>query len=274
MTEMYAASREALDEGRSALRAELSSEADAATAEQVGRDLLNVVDVLSSERNLRGLLSDPSTEASARRRLAETVFAERITAPAVRVVQASVAPQWSSGRDLLDGIERLGREALLTAAESRGQLATVEDELFRLGRIVSGNPELEIELSNRRTTAEDKRRLLAGLLYGKVTSVTESLVTQAVGRLDAPPETVFDSLSALAASRRDQTIAHVRSSARMSEDQRRRLSESLARLYGRSVTVHVEVDPELLSGLVVRVGDEVIDGSGAGRLASVRKAIG
>jgi F-type H+-transporting ATPase subunit delta len=39
------------------------------------------------------------------------------------------------------------------------------------------------------------------------------------------------------------------------------------------VTVHVEVDPELLSGLVVRVGDEVIDGSAAGRLAALRKSL-
>lgn len=271
---MYAASREALDSGRSALRIELSAASDGALAAQVGRDLFRAVDVLASERNLRGLLSDPSSAPSARERLARMVFDDRISAAAVNVVAAAVSPQWSSGRDMLDGIELLGREALLSSAEAEGRLAAVEDELFRLGRIVSGNPELEIALSNRRATAERKRGLIARLLSGRVTPVTESLVSQAVGRLSGPPETVFDLLSSLAAARRDQTIAHVRSAAEMSAAQRERLAESLSRLYGRRITAHVQVDPELLSGLVVRVGDEVVDGSGAGRLAAVRRAIG
>ena len=65
--------------------------------------------------------------------------------------------------------------------------------------------------------------------------------------------------------------SHVRSAAPLSQAQTERLSAILTRTYGKPVTVHVEVDPELLSGLVVRVGDEVIDGTAAGRLAAVRK---
>src|SRR5699024_5065778 len=121
---------------------------------------------------------------------------------------------------------------------------------------------------------ERKRGLIARVMQGKVAPETETLVTQAVGRLSGPPETVFDSLSCLAASRRSQTVAHVRSAAEMSEAQRQRLAEPLSRLYRRRITAHVQVDAELVSGLVVRVGDEVIDGSGAGRLAAVRRAIG
>ncbi len=274
MTDMYAASREALEAARTTLQAELASTTDGTGAAQIGSDLFSVVDTLAGQRSLRGLLADPSTEPGARERLADTVFGGRVAEGASRVLRSAVSRQWSSPRDLVDAIEQLGRESLLVSADQQGRLAMVEDELFRLGRIVAGSPELEIALSDRTATADRKRQLVSRLLYGKVNAVTEALVTQAVGRLDGPPAATFDALSNMAAERRDQTVAHVRSAAPMSELQQQRLVDSLTRLYGRRVTVHVEVDPELLSGVVVRVGDEVIDGSGAGRLAAVRKSIG
>ncbi len=274
MTEMYAASREAMSAARASLQAELSSTTDGTGAAQIGADLFLVVDVLTAERSLRGLLSDPSAEQSARERLADTVFGERVGAGAQKVLRSAVNQQWSSARDLVDSIELLGREALLVSADQQGRLALVEDELFRLGRIVAGNPELEIALTDRTADPERKRQLISRLLYGKVSSVTEALATQGVGRLSGPPAALFDTLSNMAAERRDQAVAHVRSATPMTELQQQNLVDSLSRLYDRRVTVHVEVDPTLLSGVVVRVGDEVIDGSGAGRLASVRKSIG
>jgi F-type H+-transporting ATPase subunit delta len=47
--------------------------------------------------------------------------------------------------------------------------------------------------------------------------------------------------------------------------------DSLTRLYGRPISLQVELDPSLLGGLVVRVGGELIDGSVAGRLAAARR---
>ena len=162
---------------------------------------------------------------------------------------------------------------MLKAAADQNQLDTVEDELFRLGRIVAGNPDLERTLSDRSTTVTAKRELLSRLLYGKVTAITEALAVHAVGRLRKPPAETLDELSALAATQRDRAVAHVRSAAPLDATQEERLAATLGRIYGKPVTVHVEVDPELLSGLVVRVGDEVIDGSAAGRLAAVRKSL-
>ncbi len=274
MTEMNAASREALQAARTTLQAELASTTDGSGAAQIGSDLFVVVDVLGAERSLRGLLSDPSAEPAERERLADTVFSGRIGEGASTVLRTAVRQQWSSARDLVDSVERLGREALLVSADQQGRLATVEDELFRLGRIVAGNPDLEIALTDRTAQADSKRGLISRLLYGKVSSVTESLASQAVGRLRGSPAAEFDTLSNMAAERRDQTVAHVRSAAAMTELQQQRLADSLSRLYDRRITVHVEVDPTLMSGVVVRVGDEVIDGSGAGRLAAVRKSIG
>ena len=61
-------------------------------------------------------------------------------------------------------------------------------------------------------------------------------------------------------------MAHVRSATELTEQQRTQLAASLQRIYDKPITVHVQVDPSLLAGVVVRVGDDVIDGSAVGRL--------
>ena len=56
-------------------------------------------------------------------------------------------------------------------------------------------------------------------------------------------------------------------------DQEQRLADSMTRLYGRPISLQVELDPDLLGGLVVRIGDELIDGSVAGKLAAARRKL-
>ena len=63
-------------------------------------------------------------------------------------------------------------------------------------------------------------------------------------------------------------VAHVTAASELSDAQRDRLTEVLTRIYGHPVSVQLHVDPELLGGLSIAVGDEVIDGSIASRLAA------
>ncbi|MDG3017043.1 F0F1 ATP synthase subunit delta [Speluncibacter jeojiensis] len=274
---MYAASREALGHVRAALDTALAAApagGATAVAATVGSELFSVVETLDGERSLRGLLADASTDPQARRQLATRLLEGKVTAETLATVVDAVGQQWSQPSDLADALELLGRESLLRAAADQQQLDTVEDELFRLGRIVAGDTELEKVLSDRTAAVGRKQQLLAKLLYGKVTAITESLATQAIGRLRGTPAGTFDQLSNLAAAQREQTVAHVRSAQALTGEQFTKLTDTLTRIYGRPVTVHVEVDRDLLGGLVIRIGDEVIDGSATGRLAAVRKALG
>ncbi|AOW94823.1 F0F1 ATP synthase subunit delta [Rhodococcus sp. WMMA185] len=273
---MYAASREALTQTRAALSAALgsvSAGAGTAAAAQTGAELFSVVETLDDQRTLRSALSDNSTARTAREGLAEQVFNGKVSPATLAALKAAAGQDWSSTSDLLNSLVLLGRESLLKAAADQNQLDAVEDELFRLGRIVAGNANLEQALSDRSVPAKGKRDLLSKLLYGKVTAVTEALANQAVGRLKSAPADAFDQLANLAAAQRETVVAKVRSASALTSEQSDRLAATLTRTYGKPVTVHVEVDPELLSGLVVRVGDEVIDGSAAGRLAALRKSL-
>ena len=114
--------------------------------------------------------------------------------------------------------------------------------------------------------------LLDRVLGGKVTPTTATLLRQAValprGRhLDV----IAEELAELAAARRELSVARVATPVRLTPEQEQRLTTSLSRLYGRPMSLQVELDEALLGGLVVRVGGEVIDGSVAGRIEAARR---
>lgn len=268
---MYAASREASSRSKEALRAALTgSNGVAATT---GSELFAVVDVLDDQRPLRVALADVSVPGSSRAELSERIFGSRVSAATQAVLTTAVAQDWSRPRDLVDTLVLLGQLAYLESASEQGRLTAVEEELFRFGRIIADNPELDQALSDRAASATAKRELLDRLLSGKAETITQALAEQVVAGQRSGIGVAFDELSDLAAARREQIVAHVRSAIALTDSQRERLAGALARIYNKAVTVHVEVDPELLSGLVVRIGDDVIDGSAIGRLDRLRRSL-
>jgi F-type H+-transporting ATPase subunit delta len=78
-------------------------------------------------------------------------------------------------------------------------------------------------------------------------------------------------LADLAAKRRQRSVAHVRSAVALTAEQVDRLTATLTTIYSRPIALHVEVDPALAGGLTIKIGDEIIDGSIAGRLAALRR---
>ena len=122
-------------------------------------------------------------------------------------------------------------------------------------------------LGNRSAPREGKTALLDRLLSGKVSPVTERLVRNSLTSSHVHnAENEIERLSTAAARRRGQSLAHVVSAVPLTAAQEQRLTATLERLYGRTMGLQVQVDPDVLGGLVIRVDDEVIDGSIAHRL--------
>ncbi|HEX7661439.1 MAG TPA: F0F1 ATP synthase subunit delta [Pseudonocardiaceae bacterium] len=270
---MQAASRESLATARERLD-DVIEGLSGAELNTFGDELFGVFGVLAGERVLRRYLSDPGTESAARQRLATSVFSGKITARTLDTVLSLVGSRWSEPGDLVDAVELLARQVLLTVAEQDGSLEDVEDELFRFGRILDAQPQLR-ELLNDESAPVDRRlTLLNGLVENKVRPVTLALLRQAVraprGRsLDL----VVGRLAELAADRRNRSVAHITAATALSDEQEQRLVRVLSDIFGRAVSLQVELDPDLLGGLVIRVGDEVIDGSVLAKLAKARQAL-
>ncbi len=265
-----AASRESLDLATRGLDDFIDS-ADPDDLARMADDLFATVVLLDQQPGLRRALADPAADPDRRAALLEQLLGGKVGDSTLRLLRPLVRSRWSRPADLADAAELLGRRAALGVAERGDTLDDVEDELFRFGRILDGQPELRLALEDRTAGQERRIPLLDRLIGDRVDATTRRLLVQAVrsprGRtLDRS----IDELVELAAARRQRYVASVTAAAPLTEQQEQRLSEILGRIYGRRVSVQVSVDPELLGGLVVRVNDEVIDGSVLTRLAEIR----
>jgi F-type H+-transporting ATPase subunit delta len=237
-------------------------------------ELFSVARLLSGQLTLRRALSDPAGKPEDRAALAQRLFASKLSSTALDLVETVARQRWSRPVDLVDAFTALATEAALDAADARGELDSVEDELFRFGRIVGGDRELARILSDRKATAEGKRALLDRLLSGRVSPVTEQLLRNVLtGPHAGTAEVAVERLSDVASRRRGQSVARVTSAVALTPEQEQRLTASLTRLYGRTVGLQVTVDPSVLGGLIVQVGDEVIDGSIAHRLEAAHRRL-
>jgi F-type H+-transporting ATPase subunit delta len=248
--------------------------ASPATAMSLGEELFSVAGVLATQSALRRALSDPSRSAAARADLATSVLAGKVSGDTTGLVAAVAAARWSSPRDVADAVEQLAAQAVIAAAEHEGRLDDLEDELFRFGRVVASQPTLRMALTNPFVPAEAKRQLLDDLLAAKVSPEALRLITQAaIQTLGRSLDVSLEDYARLAARRRERLVAEVHVAAPLSDEQRGRLAAALASAYGHQVHLNVVLDPRVAGGMTIRVGDELIDGSVATRLAAAGRGL-
>ena len=156
----------------------------------------------------------------------------------------------------------------------QARLDDLDDELFRFGRIVQANPELHWTLSDTSIPGDRKRALLEELLSGRVTPATLRLIAQlAVHPRGRSLEKGLEEFGRLVAQQRQRLVAVVRTAVPLSDAQRERLTAWLSATYGRDIHLNSEVDPKVLGGFSVRVGDEIIDTTIVGRIEEVRRRL-
>ena len=138
---MQSASREALKQVREQAHSVLgrfSTDGLITLAEE----LYAVADLLTAQPRLRRRLADSAAAADHRTGLAGTLLEGKVSASALSIVEQAVSVRWSAAWDLVDALETSGDDALLAAADSDGVLDEVEDELFRLERILDAESDL------------------------------------------------------------------------------------------------------------------------------------
>ncbi|MGW1196007.1 F0F1 ATP synthase subunit delta [Streptomyces sp. NPDC002536] len=267
---MSLASREALASARESLDA--LADNTSVDAAKLADELASVTALLDREVSLRRVLTDPAQPGEAKAELAKRLLGGQVGGECADLLAGMVRLRWSRSRDLVDATEELASSADLVAAERQGVLDDVEDELFRFGRIVTSDSALRSALTDKVADRAAKAGLVHQLLGGRANPVTERLVVRLV---TAPRgrslEAGLNALSKLAAERRDRTVAVVTSAVPLDDRQKQRLGDALAKLYGRRVHLNMDVDPEIIGGIQVRIGDEVINGTIADRLAEAER---
>ena len=267
---MRSASRDAL----TAVVERFTSMAASLSADELSTlaDELTAVDkLLLREPILARHLAEATGETAAKQQMLQKLLGTRVGANALEVLNTAVSVRWSKTGDLVEAIEHVARLALLTRADRENQAEEVAEQLFRFGRILDSQPRLASLLGDYSQSGEQRVALLRSVLgqAAGTNSTASALLAQTVELLrgDRADEAVGE-LAELAVAHRGEVVAEVGAAAELSGAQRRRLTEVLTRIYHHPVSVQLTVDPDLLGGLVVAVGDEVIDGTLSSRLAA------
>jgi F-type H+-transporting ATPase subunit delta len=270
---MQGPSRESQTRLREAL-AEATRGAQSSALLELSEQLFAVVTLFATQRSLRNTVSDPGIDADRKVAIVDNLLGSRLSEAALELVRAAARLRWSEPVDAVDALEALAVEAALQQAETDGVLDEVEDELFRFMRIVEGQHELRAALTDRNLPADGKAQLLRRLLDGKVSKPSLELIERAVlsprGRTI---ERVLSDFTDLAAERRERLIARVTSAVALSDEQQERLRDVLRREFGRDVRLQIAVDPALIGGFTVRLGDELIDASVLRNLEAARRKL-
>jgi len=271
MAKMRSASRQALKTVTDRFDT-IAKDLDNPGLEKLSGELVSVAKMLDGEIVVTRYLTLPSEDAAPRVRLLERLLSGKVGDPTLELLKEAVSERWSANADLIDAVEHVSRQALLEVAAREDRVDEVEDQLFRFARILEAQPRLSVLLGEYGAPAEGRVGLLRNVLKsatGRSNRITNALLAQTIELLrgqSADDAVTF--LAEAAVARRNEVVAQVSAAAEPSDAQRTRVTEVLSRIYGHPVAVQLQIDAALLGGLLISVGDEVIDGTLSSRLTA------
>ena len=260
-----AATREVLDKTLNGLSG------DAASA--LSTDLFAVVNALGQNVALRRAITDPSRHAEEKEALLKQLFGSRISDSALAIANAAVTKRWSSPADLLISVEQIAIQAEAGAANSRGELDKLEEEIFAFGRALVANQDLRNALNGNPDAVAEKKALVNNVLKN-ATSSTKALISQIVNGLwGRSIENALSDIAHATAEHRSLVVAHVQSAIDLTADQKAKLAQALSKQVGQSVRINVETNSKVIGGVSIRFRDELIDGTVISRMAEASQAL-
>jgi F-type H+-transporting ATPase subunit delta len=157
-------------------------------------------------------------------------------------------------------------------ASERGELDAWERDLRSLATVLAG-AEAQAFVASRRVTREAKESFLQRTA-GELTPLVWNLVRllNHKGRLALLPQ-IAEVFQELVDDARGVAHAQVLTAVPLSDDERQALTRRLSELTGKEVTIHPHEAPEILGGLVARIGDELIDGSTRSKLEALKRQL-
>jgi F-type H+-transporting ATPase subunit delta len=243
--------------------------------DQVEADLEQVARLLLHQVRLRKALADPGLPPEPKRALLTELGQGLLDPTSVELLATAATRQRVRLRDFPPLLAGLAAMAAFTAADKAGELEQLEGELFFLATVVEQQPQVRSALTNPGLPVENKRALVADLLDGRVGRRTAALADLLVELYEGHElDTVAKRWAEEAAARRNRVVAEVRSAVELDDRRRVRLAEALTRVLGKPVVLQTIVDEAILGSVVVRVGDELFDGSIRSRLEQAREALG
>lgn len=273
---MAGVSSESLATGLAELEAKLPT-----ASLQLAKELFGILGMVDSSAGLRRALTDPSRNGDEKSALVRQLVGGKVSADAAEIAGGLASSRWATARDIGDALETLAATVVISVAENKSAVSAsgisgleeLENDLFSFNQAVASNHEVQRALSEPQASAAAKATLAERLVPG-VSEEAKVLITQAVTQpRGIKPTRLVERFAELAAKRQQRWIATVSVTRPLTPTQLARLQAGLNAMYGRELKVNVNVDPALIGGIRVQVGDEVLDASVLTRLGQLQRQL-
>ncbi|SDT40038.1 ATP synthase F1 subcomplex delta subunit [Pseudarthrobacter equi] len=248
---------------------------------QLAKELFGILGMVDSSAGLRRALTDPSRNGDEKSALVRQLVGGKVSADAAEVAGGLASSRWASARDIGDALETLAATVVISVAENKSAVSAsgitgleeLENDLFSFNQAVASSHEVQRALSEPQASGAAKAALAEKLVPG-VSEEAKVLITQAVTQPRGIKATrLVERFAELAAKRQQRWIATVSVTRPLTSTQLSRLQAGLNALYGRELKVNINVDPALIGGIRVQVGDEVLDASVISRLGELQRQL-
>ena len=242
---------------------------------RIGNELFTITKVLDDSIQLERALTDPSRPVADKVAVLTELLGDNVHPMTMEIMTDLVSRHWSRARDIANAVEDFGVDAMMYYADATGATLQVSVELSELHSALLNLPVVRAKLYDYQATSEARVKLFHEVFSGKtLNKVTMRLAEHATCNLRRRRylETIQWLINKLS-RHMGESMVTVTTATPLKPEQIKRLVEVYSAKVGRQVHINSVVDPTVLGGMRIQVGDEVTDNTVVAQLQNLHRKV-
>lgn len=242
---------------------------------RIGNELFSFTNVLDNNLRLERALTDPSRPVEDKVALLKDLIGDQAHSMTMEILSDLVGRPWSRSSDIANAVEDFGVDAMMYYADATDATLQVSIELAELYSALVNLPVVRSSLSDSKTPAESR----IGLLYALIGSMDLNQVTKRLAEHATCNPRNRRYLSTIHwlinkfSRHMGESMVTVTTAVPLTQEQIDRLIDVYSRKLGHPVHINSSVDPTVIGGMRIEVGDEVTDNTVVAQLEQLRRSV-
>lgn len=242
---------------------------------RIGNELFTITKVLDDSIQLERALTDPSRPVADKVAVLKELLGDNALPMTMEIMTDLVSRRWSRARDIANAVEDFGVDAMMYYADATDATLQVSIELSELHSALLNLPVVRAKLYDYQATSEARVKLFREVFSGKtLNKVTMRLAEHATCNLRRRRylETIQWLINKFS-RHMGESMVTVTTATPLKKEQIKRLVEVYSAKVGRQVHINSVVDPTVLGGMRIQVGDEVTDNTVVAQLQNLHRKV-
>ena len=242
---------------------------------RIGNEQFTITKVLDDSIQLERALTDPSRPVADKVAVLTELLGDNVHPMTMEIMTDLVSRHWSRARDIANAVEDFGVDAMMYYADATDATLQVSVELSELHSALLNLPVVRSKLYDYQATSEARVKLFREVFSGKtLNKVTMRLAEHATCNLRRRRylETIQWLINKFS-RHMGESMVTVTTATPLKKEQIKRLVEVYSAKVGRQVHINSVVDPTVLGGMRIQVGDEVTDNTVVAQLQNLHRKV-